>query len=238
MKQRNDHKKGCLCCSAPAKHQAMITEAIEKVGFAVIPVTNQEPHIAYTVGLTETLGCPELFMTHAMDVMDLGKVLREAGLNLIDACKGKSKQWIKELFEQTDIPCMMKLLTVDGPKFAWTGCRPIITVQYLDELGMARRRYGDKFKAVQIYMPDNKGKLQWHIGFDVVWGRQAAQTPMHILTTIDNEQHVGVAECQSCRMTLPGLAKCSRCKTVCYCDEACQRKDWSAHKQLCGKADQ
>lgn len=89
--------------------------------------------------------------------------------------------------------------------------RPVITVQYLDELGMARRRYGKNFKAVQ--------------------------NPMHIVTTIDDE-HVVVAECQSCHLALLGLAKCSRCKTVYYCGEACQRKDWPAHKQLCGRTGQ
>eukprot|EP01083_Nonionella_stella_P256962 880044_1 len=41
--------------------------------------------------------------------------------------------------------------------------------------------------------------------------------------------------CGKCYKGLPdGSSFCSRCKSVYYCDRACQRNDWKIHKQVCG----
>lgn len=39
-------------------------------------------------------------------------------------------------------------------------------------------------------------------------------------------------ECNVCQST-ENLKLCSRCKKVCYCSAACQKKDWSLHKPDC-----
>lgn len=42
--------------------------------------------------------------------------------------------------------------------------------------------------------------------------------------------------CASCKVyTLDIMECCSRCKIIHYCKEACQRKDWPAHKRDCGR---
>ncbi len=41
--------------------------------------------------------------------------------------------------------------------------------------------------------------------------------------------------CAACGATKSGLATCSGCLSVYYCDAACQLADWSRHKQQCSK---
>jgi len=41
--------------------------------------------------------------------------------------------------------------------------------------------------------------------------------------------------CLFCGKQPPNLYKCARCLDTHYCDRACQKKDWSVHKLLCGK---
>ena len=38
-------------------------------------------------------------------------------------------------------------------------------------------------------------------------------------------------QCAHC--TRPGTKRCSRCKKVWYCSQACQRKQWPLHKEIC-----
>ena len=40
-------------------------------------------------------------------------------------------------------------------------------------------------------------------------------------------------KCKVCSST-ENTFFCSRCKTIKYCGQACQRKDWAHHKKLCG----
>jgi hypothetical protein len=50
-----------------------------------------------------------------------------------------------------------------------------------------------------------------------------------------------VRRCAVCgAATRPGgkrLRKCARCRAVRYCSEACQKEDWTSHKQQCSRAD-
>ena len=39
--------------------------------------------------------------------------------------------------------------------------------------------------------------------------------------------------CANCGLGGAGLKKCARCRTVRYCSEECQKKDWAAHKAAC-----
>ena len=43
--------------------------------------------------------------------------------------------------------------------------------------------------------------------------------------------------CNACYKMFPkiGYLKCSRCKSVCYCNQECQKADWPNHKSVCKK---
>ena len=44
--------------------------------------------------------------------------------------------------------------------------------------------------------------------------------------------------CSYCNRDLtdnPDKKKCSNCKLVYYCNQKCQKKDWSSHKKVCKK---
>ena len=40
--------------------------------------------------------------------------------------------------------------------------------------------------------------------------------------------------CQECGKTRPEMKKCSKCKSVSYCNRECQRQNWKIHKLECG----
>jgi hypothetical protein len=42
-----------------------------------------------------------------------------------------------------------------------------------------------------------------------------------------------VRQCNICHSTSPGLLRCSRCKSVWYCNAAHQSSDWPQHRQVC-----
>ena len=42
--------------------------------------------------------------------------------------------------------------------------------------------------------------------------------------------------CHKCNMTVTGkrkLSKCSRCHSITYCGQECQREDWPRHREYC-----
>ncbi len=41
------------------------------------------------------------------------------------------------------------------------------------------------------------------------------------------------SRCFSCKKETSNLKKCGKCKSVSYCSRACQKQDWSTHKQFC-----
>ena len=41
------------------------------------------------------------------------------------------------------------------------------------------------------------------------------------------------ATCQHCRSSTLTLKKCSRCRSVFYCNATCQTSDWKSHKKYC-----
>ncbi|NNM44385.1 MAG: zinc finger MYND domain-containing protein [Chlamydiae bacterium] len=41
--------------------------------------------------------------------------------------------------------------------------------------------------------------------------------------------------CQHCDKLLESPKNCGKCKVVYYCDQGCQRNDWTSHKTLCVK---
>ncbi|KAF5357630.1 hypothetical protein D9758_007526 [Tetrapyrgos nigripes] len=64
------------------------------------------------------------------------------------------------------------------------------------------------------------------------------RTPSKVLSSLSFLQLVGDQLCSYClkaKDACPsGLKKCSGCKRISYCSEACQKSDWkSSHKQLC-----
>ena len=41
--------------------------------------------------------------------------------------------------------------------------------------------------------------------------------------------------CNHCNTRKESMLRCSRCKSVHYCNTECQKSDWKAHKHACGK---
>ncbi|KAG2153415.1 hypothetical protein DEU56DRAFT_977093 [Suillus clintonianus] len=44
-------------------------------------------------------------------------------------------------------------------------------------------------------------------------------------------------QCTHCQMTLKNPRKCSKCKSVWYCSQKCQKKNWPTHKLTCHETD-
>jgi hypothetical protein len=45
--------------------------------------------------------------------------------------------------------------------------------------------------------------------------------------------YIQYQKCNFCNKESKDNKRCSRCKSVWYCDEECQRKDWTQHKKCC-----
>ena len=51
------------------------------------------------------------------------------------------------------------------------------------------------------------------------------------------EKGLVINKCQCCGVSSPDLKKCTRCKSVYYCDKVCQKRDWKErHKNTCQPA--
>ena len=44
-----------------------------------------------------------------------------------------------------------------------------------------------------------------------------------------------VHRCKNCRFLARRMSKCSRCRAVRYCSEACQRAHWPSHRVVCSE---
>ncbi|KAJ7186826.1 hypothetical protein C8R46DRAFT_1058162, partial [Mycena filopes] len=56
--------------------------------------------------------------------------------------------------------------------------------------------------------------------------------PLNFFVPISRVQVANLV-CSHCLHKRDTLRKCAKCKRVAYCDEACQKQDWKAHKALC-----
>ena len=51
-----------------------------------------------------------------------------------------------------------------------------------------------------------------------------------------NAAHDALPRCTRCKKLSATLKKCTKCSSVQYCDQACQRSDWPEHKKVCMNA--
>lgn len=170
----DSHSTDCLCCNgvSPNDIHAMIQEGIDKVGFAIVPVSGGEkkrPLFAYTVGLTKA-GLPELIIDGDFQ-QQLINILGMSADHLLAN---------RDAFNGTEVSGIIQVMVhgklVDGV----LGCRPVTKENRLEHMGWARARYGvEGFTANQIVVPDLHGKLPWHDGFNQAWGIKSCQRALY-----------------------------------------------------------
>ncbi|RJQ82832.1 DUF4262 domain-containing protein [Pseudonocardiaceae bacterium YIM PH 21723] len=138
----------CYFCDNPhateQDFQDHLTVTIERGGWVVITVPGEgpAPSIAYTVGLTDR-GLPELMATGLTDE-SAHQVLNKVAQHMLD--RGKPENGTQ----------------------AWSGETLLYEIVYVTEawfhLEVARRRYGERLRAVQVVYPDDRGRTPWEPG--------------------------------------------------------------------------
>ena len=54
---------------------------------------------------------------------------------------------------------------------------------------------------------------------------------------VESEKSLETNKCQCCGVSSPDLKKCTRCKSVYYCNKVCQKRDWKErHRNTCRPA--
>ena len=139
--------------AAPDDIEARVRADIDQHGWHVVKVMGDDhaPAWAYTIGLHETLGHPELAM-FGMPVDDLHRALNHMG-GLVRAGRTFEPGEYDGVFE--DLPCAV---------------RPVAP-RWLDVFfGNAAWHYRDADVPLrQCFWPDSGGHFPWQDGFDATW---------------------------------------------------------------------
>lgn len=157
-KQAHNHNAGerCFICeaggddSARRKFADKISEHVSSVGWSVIGVgagPDANP-FAYTVGLTESYGHPELVMV-GLSLTAMHQMLNIAGIRVRAGERFEDGQRYGQIAGGYDVEAV-KLAT----KFA----SEVLTV--------AAARYGGTVSALQLMWPDAAGLFSWEDGFN------------------------------------------------------------------------
>jgi len=190
-----NHDSHCACCHGQSLNERdrIISDKIKEIGCALIYVTDANPQFAYTIGLTETFNHPEFIICGDLGAQCLNSVI---GQSLQKLEKDKNAFMIVEgdvysaeheisnkMFEKNvklsrDIPESIKIKDGDGFVLAPLGCTRVCRKYKKEMMYQAYVRYGKKFSALQLLVPDMHGKLPWHQDFDQVWAKAANQTDL------------------------------------------------------------
>ena len=222
------HQRLCKCPGCGGLTDETADQLIAKLGALVRDVRGEhgEPGFAYTEGLTETYGMPELIMVGDLGMNGtIGSFVGSVLLDLLIMLKeGKLKP---SDFEQREVPNAIQYAGACGkPRLGRVGCvelSPInLTMDCEYPLGFVHRRYPDgNFRAKQIFMECPNGRLPWETGGDQEW---LADVAWPMLGAICN-----VPECKANEH----IKTCSRCRRVKYCSAEHQKLDWPQHKKSC-----
>lgn len=87
-----------------------------------------------------------------------------------------------------------------------------------------------KFGKVQTFQCENKGRGLQAIEAIVPGEELLVEKPL-VYTLINGKTRD--CRCDYCFQESPSLLRCSRCKSVSYCNKGCQKDDWSLHKLEC-----
>lgn len=189
-----NHDLHCGCChgqSLKERHQ-VISDKIKEMGCAVIWVGDASPQFAYTIGLTETFNHPEFIICGDLGAQCvnsvIGQVLQklqkdrtsftvfEGDVSAVSSGANEQSSVQKKL--SREIPESIKIKDGDGFVWASLGCTRVCRKYKKEMMFQAYVRYGKKFSALQLFIPDAKGRLPWHKDFDQVWAKAANQTDL------------------------------------------------------------
>jgi hypothetical protein len=136
-----------------------VRDLIAQHGWMVAKVGDQGVMFAYTVGLTETLGHPELIMT-GLDPNVAQSILNMAGDRI-----EKGESLIPYSSEGAESVLFVDGLFGGGYRAAVQRVSPS---QRDHRMGVAKVHYearGQDWEALQIIMPDAKGRFPWQLGY-------------------------------------------------------------------------
>jgi len=217
----------CIGVTTPEKLDDYLVSMVKKKGWIIIPVINpKDPDfipIHYTMGLTETFKSPEIVIIGHFSTSLINDII----VKIVDQIKVDCKVLDGEELEN------ISQIEFEG-KMKWVnyGCR-VAEDEFRESFceKLVNRHGKEGFQLRQVILPNKKGKLPWHTGYDMMWARKAKQICLY-----DRSFHINpIKECHGCYVRDQKFLKCSGCLTILYCGEACQKADWKKHKPNCKK---
>ena len=163
--------KNCKCveCGQTGKMQEMMNKGIIENGFIVIPIVDANPPFAYTVGLTESCGKPELIAICNMDPMIIAKILHELAYKV----KENSISFDEDGTIENALTYYIEEKEIKGP----VGCKTVKRKYKEKYMCKCCQKYGgqENFVAKQVIIGDLNAKLPWEEGSDKKWIREFKQ---------------------------------------------------------------
>jgi hypothetical protein len=161
-----DHSSNnCMCieCGETGGMQKMMNKGISENGFIVIPIVDANTPFAYSVGLTESYGKPELIIICNMDPIILARIVH----NLAEKIKEGSTLFDVDGTIENAITYNIN----DEEVLGSVGCRTVKEKYKTTLMCQCCKKYGNasSFSAKQIIVGDLNGKLPWEKNCDTKW---------------------------------------------------------------------
>jgi hypothetical protein len=179
----------CVACRVgPKKANSMITQKIRENGMVLILINGDVFRFAYSVGLTETFGLPEIIMVGHFEPELFDTIAHDYQKMIKQVNVAEYRAALETSTECTEMEGVMKGVNPNGTQRDMTVgyCKVKQSVVAGPDarfnMGHAVKRYGVKgFTARQIFIPDPAFRLPWHEGYDVAWEESARQAQLWTL---------------------------------------------------------
>ena len=167
------HDCDCHECFAGSKNtRQLLDKTIRTAGFVPIYVYDANPPFVYTMGLTDK-GLPEIILSGGFTAEEFNGLC----MSIMPKLVSDHAKTLKTMSVSTRVPKMIKVKTSAGQLInAPIKLGEVHVTQYSTLFGKAIDRYGmGNFRVVQLFVPDQNGKLEGDIGFDEQWNIETAK---------------------------------------------------------------